>query len=126
MSILIALVASVLAIAYAAVLYRRVLAAPDLDPARERDRRGDPDRRRGVPLAASTGRWRWSACRSCLLLLVLLGRWYALGFLVGALASAAAGFIGMNVSVRANVRVAQAAHDGLRPGLRRSRSRAAR
>ena len=47
-----------------------------------------------------------------LLILILLGRWHALGFLVGSLASAAAGFIGMNVSVRANVRVAEAARSG--------------
>jgi K(+)-stimulated pyrophosphate-energized sodium pump len=47
-----------------------------------------------------------------LILLFALGKWYALGFLVGALASAAAGFIGMNVSVRANVRVAEAAKTG--------------
>lgn len=51
------------------------------------------------------------------LLLLFLGTWTAVGFAIGAIGSALAGYIGMMVTVRSNVRTTEAAKKGLQAAL---------
>ena len=106
-----AFTAALLALVAGFVLFRRVLAAPTSTP-----------RANEIAAAIRAGaeaflsrQYRTVALVGLPILLLIgffLNWWYAAGFVLGALASALAGFIGMNVSVRANVRVAQAARNG--------------
>lgn len=53
----------------------------------------------------------------CALLTWLLGKYVGVGFIIGAVLSGIAGYIGMNVSVRSNVRTTEAARGGLQSAL---------
>ena len=111
-----ALAAGALAVLAAGFWYRAVLAAPT-----------STDKANEIAAAIRAGaeaflnrQYRTVAMVGVPILVVIalaLGTWYAIGFVVGAVASAAAGFIGMNVSVRANVRVAKAASSGFGPAF---------
>jgi K(+)-stimulated pyrophosphate-energized sodium pump len=103
--------AAVIAIAFGLALYRRVLAAPAKN-------------KRAIEIADAirTGAQAFLRRQYSTVALVglpiffvigfVLNWWTAVGFALGAVASAAAGFVGMSVSVRANVRVAEAASSG--------------
>jgi len=111
LQILLALVVSIAALVVGVGLYRRVNAAPT-----------STESANDIAAAIRAGaeaflnrQYRTVAYVGLpifLLLWFLLNGWYAFGFLLGAVASAGAGFIGMNVSVRANLRVAEAARSG--------------
>jgi K(+)-stimulated pyrophosphate-energized sodium pump len=109
--IVLSFIAGLAAIAVGVGLYRRVIAAPT---STERANEIAAAIRSGAEAFLSR-QYRTIAkvgAPILVIVLLLLGKWYAFGFLIGAFASAAAGFIGMNVSVRANVRVAEAAKTG--------------
>ncbi|HKA13521.1 MAG TPA: sodium-translocating pyrophosphatase [Myxococcota bacterium] len=109
--IVLSFVAAIASLAVGVGLYRRVIASPT---STERANEVAAAIRSGAEAFLSR-QYRTVAMVGLpivLVVLLFLGKWYAFGFLVGAVASAAAGFIGMNVSVRANLRVAEAAKSG--------------
>lgn len=115
-SVIFAIVSSIVAIAYGLFLVRLILKKP-----------AGNERMKEIAQAIQEGakaylnrQYKTIAVIAGVLFLILwptLGLATAIGFLVGAVFSALAGYIGMNVSVRANVRTAEAAHKGLGAAL---------
>jgi K(+)-stimulated pyrophosphate-energized sodium pump len=114
--IIFAIVASVVAIVYGALLAASIMKKP-----------AGNERMREIAAAIQAGakaylnrQYRTIAIIAVVLFLILgrtLSWTTGIGFLVGAILSAAAGYIGMNVSVRSNVRTAEAARHGLATAL---------
>src|SRR5688572_493375 len=126
--LIVAPLAGIVALVAAAFLARTILKAPAGEPRMVEI----SDAIKAGAMAYMNRQYKTIAAVAAVLVLVFLGVtftretaaeqtewvWTTAGFVVGSLFSALAGYAGMNISVRANVRTANAARGGLAPALR--------